>query len=99
MNLQTRQVNYLVDGVSIGTIAMIGDVDGTIGAVYLFEGDKAPWSGIADLVCYRSAFASSLIPPPPSHRRPLQSASPRGEATGLLRSSPRSIRGEVVPLG
>ena len=50
-------------------------------------------------VDYRSALASSLIPPPLPHQRPLQSAFPRGEATGLLRSSPRSLRGEVVPLG
>src|SRR5258705_10681386 len=42
---------------------------------------------------YRAAFASSLIPPPLPHQRPLQSAFPRGEATGLLRSPPRSIRG------
>src|SRR6516165_5518069 len=48
--------------------------------------------------CYRPAFASSLIPPPPSHRRPLLSAFPRGGATGSLRSSPRSFQGEVVPL-
>src|SRR3954465_4769521 len=48
---------------------------------------------------YRTAFASSLIPPPPSHQRPLRSAFPRGETTGLLRSPARSLRGEVVPLG
>src|SRR5262249_10635787 len=48
---------------------------------------------------YRSAFASSLIPSPLPHQPPLQSAFPRGEATGLLRSSFRSLRGEVVPFG
>ena len=32
---------------------------------------------------YRAAFASSLIPPPLPHQRPLQSAFPRGEATGV----------------
>jgi hypothetical protein len=48
---------------------------------------------------YRAALACSLIPPPLSHRRPLQSAFPRGETTGLLRSSCRSLRGEVVPFG
>src|SRR6516165_2074404 len=48
---------------------------------------------------YRSALASSLIPSPLPHQLPLQSAFPRGEATGLLRSSLRSLRGEVVPLG
>src|SRR4051812_41150866 len=47
-------------------------------------------------VDYRSAFASSLIPPPLPHQRPLQSAFPRGEATGLLRSPCRSLRGKVV---
>src|SRR3954470_21516997 len=50
-------------------------------------------------VDYRPAFASSLIPSPPSRRLPLQSAFPRGEATGLLRSSRRSLRGRVVPFG
>src|SRR4051794_17909145 len=50
-------------------------------------------------VDYRPAFASSLIPSPLPHRLPLQSAFPRGEATGLLRSSLRSLRGEVVPFG
>ena len=50
-------------------------------------------------VDYRAAFASSLIPSPLPHQRPLQSAFPRGEATGLLRSSPRSLRGKVVPFG
>jgi hypothetical protein len=48
---------------------------------------------------YRPAFASSLIPSPLPHQPPLQSAFPRGEATGLLRSSLRSLRGEVVPFG
>src|SRR6516164_2611274 len=48
---------------------------------------------------YRSAFTSSLIPSPQPHQLPLQSAFPRGEATGLLRSSLRSLRGEVVPFG
>jgi hypothetical protein len=48
---------------------------------------------------YRSAFASSLIPSPLPHQPPLQSAFPRGEATGLLRSSLRSLRGKVVPFG
>ena len=48
---------------------------------------------------YRSAFASSLIPSPLPHQPPLQSAFPRGEATGLLRSSRRSLRGRVVPFG
>ena len=48
---------------------------------------------------YRTAFASSLIPPPLPHRRPLQFAFPRGEATGLLRSPARSLRGKVVPFG
>src|SRR5436305_334087 len=48
---------------------------------------------------YRSAFASSLIPSPPPHQRPLRSAFPRGGATGLLRSPVRSFRGKVVPLG
>ena len=48
---------------------------------------------------YRSALASSLIPPPLPHQRPLQSAFPHGEATGLLLSSPQSLRGTVVPLG
>src|SRR5262249_52946454 len=48
---------------------------------------------------YRPAFASSLIPPPLPHQLPLQVAFPRGEATGLLRSSPRSFRGKVVPFG
>ena len=37
-------------------------------------------------------MASSLIPSPLSHQRSLQSAFPRGEATGLLRSSLRSLR-------
>src|SRR3954471_17908885 len=45
-------------------------------------------------VDYRPAFASSLIPSPPSRRLPLQSAFPRGEATGLLRLSRRSVGGE-----
>src|SRR5262249_5301733 len=48
---------------------------------------------------YRPALASSLIPPPLPHQRSLQSAFPRGEATGLLRSSRRSLRGRVVPFG
>src|SRR5436309_12449561 len=48
---------------------------------------------------YRSALASSLIPSPLPHQLPLQVAFPRGEATGLLRSSSRSLRGEVVPFG
>src|SRR6478735_3495358 len=48
---------------------------------------------------YRPAFASSLIPSPPPRRLSLQSAFPRGEATGLLRSSRRSHRGKVVPFG
>jgi hypothetical protein len=52
-----------------------------------------------DPVHYRPAFASSLIPPPLPHQRPSQSAFPHGEATGLLRSSPQSLRGTVVPLG
>src|SRR4029077_11934532 len=47
----------------------------------------------------RPAFASSLIPSPLPHQLPLQSAFPRGEATGLLRSPPRSLRGEVVLFG
>jgi hypothetical protein len=38
-----------------------------------------------DPLHYRAAFASSLIPPPLPHQRPLQFAFPRGEATGLLR--------------
>jgi len=42
---------------------------------------------------YRVAFASSLIPSPLPHRRPLQLAFPSGQATGLLRSSLRSLRG------
>jgi hypothetical protein len=42
---------------------------------------------------YRAALACSLIPPPLSHQRSLQSAFPRGETTGLLRSPSRSIRG------
>ena len=46
---------------------------------------------------YRAAFASSLIPSPLPHRPPLQSAFPRGETTGLLRSPFRSLRGWVVP--
>ena len=50
-------------------------------------------------VDYRPAFASSLIPSPLPRRLPLQSAFPRGEATGLLRSSRRSLRGRVVPFG
>src|SRR5438045_5834977 len=48
---------------------------------------------------YGAALACSLIPPPLPHQRPLQSAFPRGETTGLLRSSSRSLRGEVVPFG
>ena len=48
---------------------------------------------------YRSALASSLIPSPLPHQPPSQSAFPRGEATGLLRSSLRSLRGKVVPFG
>ena len=48
---------------------------------------------------YSSALASSLIPSPLPHQRSLQSAFPRGEATGLLRSSLRSLRGKVVPFG
>ena len=48
---------------------------------------------------YRAALASSLIPSPLPHQPPLQSAFPRGEATGLLRSSLRSLRGRVVPFG
>ena len=48
---------------------------------------------------YRSAFTSSLIPSPQPHQLPLQSAFPRGEATGLLRSSRRTLRGKVVPFG
>ena len=48
---------------------------------------------------YRPAFASSLIPSPLPHQLPLQSAFPRGEATGLLRSPVRSLRGKVVPFG
>src|SRR5262245_11945660 len=47
----------------------------------------------------RPAFAPSLSRPPLPHQRPLRSAFPRGEATGLLRSPPRSFRGEVVPFG
>src|SRR4051794_9998336 len=50
-------------------------------------------------VDYRPAFASSLIPSPLPRRLPLQSAFPRGEATGLLRSSRRSLRGRAVPFG
>ena len=50
-------------------------------------------------VDYRAALACSLIPPPLPHQRPLQSAFPRGETTGLLRSPSRSLRGEVVPFG
>ena len=46
---------------------------------------------------YRAALACSLIPPPLSHQPPLQSAFPRGETTGLLRSPSRSLRDEVVP--
>ena len=42
---------------------------------------------------YRVAFASSLILSPLPHRRPLQLAFPSGQATGLLRSSLRSLRG------
>src|SRR5262249_3741576 len=52
-----------------------------------------------DPVDYRAAFASSLIPPPLPHQLPSQSAFPRGGATGLLRSPPRSLRGEDWPLG
>lgn len=48
---------------------------------------------------YRAAFASSLIPSPLPHQPALQSAFPCGEATGLLRSSLRSLRGKVVPFG
>src|SRR5271157_1635586 len=48
---------------------------------------------------YRAAFASSPIPSPLSHWLPLQEAYPRGETTGFLRSSFRSLRVEVVPLG
>src|SRR5215831_16858398 len=48
---------------------------------------------------YQPAFASSLIPSPLPRRLPLQSAFPRGEATGLLRSSRRPLRGRVVPFG
>ena len=48
---------------------------------------------------YRAALASSLIPPPLPHQPPSQSAFPRGEATGLLRSPLRSLRGKVVPFG
>src|SRR4051794_36660559 len=47
-----------------------------------------------DPIDYRPALASSLIPPPLPHQRPLQFAFPRGEATGLLRSSPRPLRGK-----
>src|SRR5262249_22739258 len=42
---------------------------------------------------YRTALASSLIPPPLPHGLSLQGAYPCGETTGLLRSSSRSIRG------
>jgi len=52
-----------------------------------------------DPIDYRTALASSLIPPPLPHQRPSQSAFPHGEATGLLRSSPRSLRGKLVPFG
>jgi hypothetical protein len=48
---------------------------------------------------YRTALACSLIPPPLSHQRPLQSAFPCGETTGLLRSPSQSLRGEVVSIG
>ena len=48
---------------------------------------------------YSSALASSLIPSPLPHQLPLQVTFPHGEATGLLRSSLRSLRGKVVPLG
>jgi hypothetical protein len=48
---------------------------------------------------YRSAFASSLVPSPLPRQLPLRVTFPRGEATGLLRSPSRSLRGEVVPLG
>src|SRR5271157_5139158 len=52
-----------------------------------------------DPIDYRAALACSLIPPPLSHQRSLQSAFPCGETTGFLRSPFRSFRGEVVPLG
>jgi hypothetical protein len=42
---------------------------------------------------YRTALASSPIPFPLPHQLSLQSAFPRGETTGLLRSSSRSTRG------
>src|SRR6516162_932700 len=42
---------------------------------------------------YRTALASSLIPPPLPRGLSLQGAYPCGETTGLLRSSSRSIRG------
>src|SRR4051812_12310562 len=53
----------------------------------------------SDPIDYRPALASSLIPPPLPHQRPLQSAFPRGEATGLLRSPPQSFRGKAVRVG
>src|SRR3954453_20155843 len=46
---------------------------------------------------YRSALACSLIPSPLSRQPSSQLAFPRGETTGLLRSSLRSLRGKVVP--
>jgi len=52
-----------------------------------------------DPIDYRAALACSLIPPPLSHQRSLQSAFPCGETTGFLRSPSRSFRGEVVPFG
>src|SRR5208337_3825002 len=52
-----------------------------------------------DPIDYRAALACSLIPPPLSHQRSLQSVFPCGETTGFLRSPFRSFRGEVVPLG
>jgi len=48
---------------------------------------------------YRSAFASSLIPSPLPRQLPLRVTFPCGEATGLLRSPFRSLRGKVVPFG
>src|SRR5262249_5632623 len=42
---------------------------------------------------YRAALASSLILLPLPHQLSLQSAFPRGETTGLLRSPSRSTRG------
>src|SRR5437879_4199791 len=53
-------------------------------------GRLSPWGDVAFWLNpypthYRSAFASSPIPDPPSHRLLLRVAFPRGETTGLPR--------------